>query len=349
MTDGIRQGERRKLDRLAIVLVTRACDVEQIDLATFARDRENRAMRIDLDHLPELQQEELQRAVAILREEFGKAIATATQPWKKNGKILKIILFGSYARDDWVDEPENGYQSDFDLLIVVSHPDLSDVANYWYVADDRILHDDAIGRQVNIIVHSLDEVNQALTRGEYFWVDIARDGIALYELPGSALAAPQPLTAADAYEMANRYFAETFPGIDRLLETADFQRANGASDLGWRKDAAFLLHQATERAYASVLLTKTLYFPRSHNIKFLRSLSEDHEHRLVEAWPRTDRRDRRRFELLKRAYVEARYSDQYEISVEDLNWLADGARRLRNAVEAVSREKLAQLRDAAGI
>ncbi|WP_240047611.1 nucleotidyltransferase domain-containing protein [Sphingomonas panacisoli] len=147
--------------------------MEQIDLATFARDRENRTMRTDLDHLPEKQQDELRRTVTILREEFDKAIATATQPWKKNGKILKIILFGSYARDDWVDEPENGYQSDFDLLIVVSHPDLTDIANYWYVADDRILHDDAIERQVNIIVHSLDEVNQSLTRGEYFWVDIA--------------------------------------------------------------------------------------------------------------------------------------------------------------------------------
>src|SRR6185312_16000370 len=99
-------------------------------------------------------QRELERVVQILMEEFDRATARATQPWKKNGKILKIILFGSYARKDWVDEPENGYQSDFDLLIVVSHPDLTDIANYWYVADDRILHDETIGRQVNIIVHS---------------------------------------------------------------------------------------------------------------------------------------------------------------------------------------------------
>ena len=62
-------------------------------------------MRVDLDHLPPVQQAELARVRDTLMTEFAQAIATATQPWKKNGKILKIILFGSYARNDWVDEP----------------------------------------------------------------------------------------------------------------------------------------------------------------------------------------------------------------------------------------------------
>src|SRR3546814_8107321 len=137
-------------------------------------------------------------------EEFAEAIAKATSPSRKNGKILKIILFGSYARDDWVDEPENGYQSDFDLLVVVNHEDLTDIAHYWYVAEDRILRDAEIKRPVNIIVHSLDEVNQSLRRGEYFWVDIARDGIILYDLPCHPLAMPAPLTAADALDMRSK-------------------------------------------------------------------------------------------------------------------------------------------------
>ena len=133
-------------------------------------------MRKDIDHLPAAQRGELDRVQGVLMDEFAEAIAKATSPSRKNGKILKVILFGSYARDDWVDEPENGYQSDFDLLVVVNHSDLTDIAHYWYVAEDRILRDAAIQRPVNIIVHALDEVNQSLKRGEYFWVDIARDG-----------------------------------------------------------------------------------------------------------------------------------------------------------------------------
>ena len=296
-------------------------------------------MRVDLDHLPDVQQAELARVRDTLMAEFAQAISTSTQPWKKNGKILKIILFGSYARDDWVDEPENGYQSDFDLLVIVSHEDLTDVAGYWYIAEDKILHDPAVQRPVNIIVHTLDEVNTALKRGEYFWVDIVRDGVALYELPQHALTAPKPLTPADAYEMARGYFDHWLGRIDSAIDGAEHYRRRGEA-----KDAVFTLHQATERAYICYLLARTLYFPRSHNIKFLRSLAEDQDSRLVEAWPRDSRSDRRRFELLKRAYVEARYSPSYEISSDDLDTLAASVRRLRDIVEALSIQRLNDLR-----
>jgi len=175
-------------------------------------------MRKDVDHLPLIQQNELERVRQTLMDEFAIAIARATQPWKKNGKIQKIVLFGSYARDDWVDEPENGYQSDYDILVIVSHKDLTDIAEYWYVAEDKIGRDAAVGHPANIIVHTLDEVNQGLTRGESFWVDIARDGIVLYELPGVELAPPKPLTAADAYEMADAYLADWMGKVDAALE-----------------------------------------------------------------------------------------------------------------------------------
>jgi predicted nucleotidyltransferase len=300
-------------------------------------------MRSSIDHLPQRQQDELARVVEILMEEFEKAIARSTQPWRRDGKIYKIILFGSYARNDWVDEPENGYQSDFDLLIVVSHRDLTEVADYWYVAEDRILRDPAIGRPVNIIVHSIDEVNQALKQGEYFWVDIVRDGIALYELPRHELARPMPASSQDALEMAEAYYADWIEKTVSALSGVQFFLAQGGL-----KDAAFLLHQATERAYICFLLVRTLYFPRSHNIKFLRSLAEDNDPRLIAAWPRATKLERRRFELLKRAYVEARYSANYEISRDDLDALTAGVRRLRDLVEQVSIERIEELRRAAG-
>ncbi|QCI80489.1 HEPN domain-containing protein [Hankyongella ginsenosidimutans] len=300
-------------------------------------------MRRDVDHLPARQRGELERVQRVLMDEFAEAIAKATSPSRRNGKILKIILFGSYAREDWVDDPVGGYRSDFDLLVVVTHDDLTDIAHYWYVAEDKILRDAEVGRQVNIIVHSLDEVNQSLKRGEYFWVDIARDGIVLYELPCHPLATPMPLTAADAYAMAKAYFDEWLPNLDRSIRTAELQLAEDSGNAGWRKDAAFTLHQATERAYICFLLVQTLYFPKSHNIKFLRSLAESNEPRLVTAWPRDQRIDRRRFQLLKRAYVEARYSTAYAINTDDLEAILACVRTLRGLVEEVSCAHLAQL------
>jgi predicted nucleotidyltransferase/HEPN domain-containing protein len=304
----------------------------------------NPLMRNDVDHLPEIQRAELERIQQLLMAEFEEAIANATTPSRKNGKILKIILFGSYAREDWVDDPKGGYQSDFDLLVVVNHEDLTDIAHYWYVAEDKMLRDADIGRPVNIIVHSLNEVNQSLRRGEYFWVDIARDGIMLYELPCHPLAAPMPLTAADAYTMAKEYFEEWLPKLDRSIRTVELQLAEGGNDPGWLKDAAFIVHQAVERAYICFLLVRKLYFPKSHNIKFLRSLAEDNEPRLIAAWPRDRRLDRRRFQLIKRAYVEARYSTAYTIEAEDLTATLASVRKLRDLVEHVSLDCLAHLR-----
>jgi predicted nucleotidyltransferase len=179
-------------------------------------------MHDDLSHLPAKQQDELQRTVRILMEEFEKAIALGNQAWKRGGKILKVILFGSYARSDWVDDPKSGYQSDFDLLVIVSHEKLTDISEYWYVAEDRILRDEAIERQVNIIVHDLDDVNQALKRGEYFWADIVRDGIVLYELPNHPLVTPVPLSKFDAVSTAERYFETLLGSLDQWLTMTKF-------------------------------------------------------------------------------------------------------------------------------
>lgn len=299
-------------------------------------------MKSDLDHLPEKQQDELARVRTILLDEFEAAKkqgAGGTSEWRKNGQVLKIILFGSYARNDWVDEPDNGYLSDFDLLIVVSHPKLTDIADYWWVAEDKILRDPTIGRTVNIIVHDLAEVNQSIERGEYFWTDIVRDGIILYEMPGYPLAAPRPLAGNEAWQAAQQHEQTWSTKVNEALAGASFYLKRGNV-----KDAAFLIHQAVERAYIRILLVHTFYFPRSHNIKFLRSLAEDVDQTLVQAWPRMTKLDRRRFETLKRAYVEARYSDQYDVSAEDLDWLMSAAERLEGLVRASAESRILQLR-----
>lgn len=306
-------------------------------------------MRSDLHHLPERQQRELERVRDTLLAGFEAAKnggGGGTQEWRRGGMVLKIILFGSYARGDWVNEPENGYLSDFDLLIVVNNAKMTNIADYWWNSEDQILRDPSIGRTVNIIVHDLKEVNDALKRGEYFWADIVRDGVSLYEIPGHPFATARPLTARDAWVQAEGYQERISRSVDVWLELARVSLGH-ADDIEWRRKAAFNLHQAVEAAYACFLLVHTFYFPRSHNIKFLRSLAEDVDTRLVEAWPREQRADRRRFELLKRAYVEARYSDQYDASAEDLEWLTARARILRDLVANLCQSRIAELKSKA--
>lgn len=61
-------------------------------------------MKQSLDHLPEGKRRELEFVVGVIREGFAKAVAHRKQPRFRVEKLLKIILFGSHARGDWVDD-----------------------------------------------------------------------------------------------------------------------------------------------------------------------------------------------------------------------------------------------------
>jgi uncharacterized protein len=306
-------------------------------------------MRTDLDHLPAAKQRELERVVQILFEEFEEARGLATQDWKKKGRILKIVLYGSYARGGWVDEPHTakGYQSDFDLLIIVNDDRLTDRVLYWVKAEERLNREMAITKTlrtpVNFIVHSLREVNDGLAHGRFFFMDVRRDGIAIYQIDDSELAEPKPKTPAQAVAMAKEYFEEWFPAAAGMLETARFSQTEGRL-----KDAAFLMHQATERLYHCVLLVCTFYTPHVHNLGFLRTQAERLDRRLTYVWPMDTRKERGMFEKLKDAYVKARYSKHYRISDDELAWLSACVEELGRVVQAVCQERIAMLERNAG-
>lgn len=300
-------------------------------------------MRTALDHLPETKRRELARVVEILFAEFEASIAGGTMPYKRQGRILKVVLFGSYSRGDWVDDPIGGYVSDFDLLVVVNDEKLTEILDYWAKAEDHLLREYSISRRlsapVNFVVHSLADVNKRLKLGRYFFNDIVRDGIALYEAPGHPFDHPKTLEPAEALKEAQGYFDEWFPSADRF-----FVNARDNVERGWSKEAAFLLHQTTERLYHCALLVLTLYSPKSHKLNFLRSQAEQLDARLIEAWPRGTKFEQRCFELLRRAYVDARYSPHYKITAEELTWLGEHLTALQALVKIVCEDRLGVLR-----
>jgi uncharacterized protein len=302
-------------------------------------------MKSSIDHMPPRKQRELARVVEILHEEFADAVGQGTADFKKRGRILKVILFGSYAKGGWVDEPftMKGYRSDFDLLIIVNNRKLCEFAEYWYKAADRLIRDPQIETPVSFIVYSRREVNAYLKNGQYFFSDIRKEGIVLYELDDEPLAEPVPLTSAEQLRVAAEHFQERFQNARRALETAGFQLSKAASDPTWRRDAAFAMHQSLEQAYSCVLLSLTNYAPPSHNLKFLRSLAEEQDRRLAEAFPRDQHRERAWFNTLNEAYVKARYSKHFEISEEALLWLAERTAILLQVVKVVCTEQIEKL------
>jgi hypothetical protein len=75
------------------------------DLAGRRLPRDKSQKRTSLDHLPGGKQRELAYVVEVLTEAFGTATTGREAEGVKHGQILTIVLFGSYARGDWVEEP----------------------------------------------------------------------------------------------------------------------------------------------------------------------------------------------------------------------------------------------------
>lgn len=301
-------------------------------------------MRTDLDHLPSHKQRELDLIVEMLFQGLRDATSNATGR-RKSGRILKIILFGSYARDDWVDAPldANKYKSDYDLLVIVNQKELTDRAAYWDETEQRIVtaynFEKTLRTPANFIVHSLQEVNDALAHGRLFFMNILSDGIILYESDDRPLKTPVPKTPEMALAAAEGYFTEY------MADAAEFFAGHqDAFARGHYRKAAFDLHQMVENLYQGLLLTFTFYTPYDHNILFLRDLAEELDRSLFEVWPRGSRRERALYQKLKDAYRKARYSRHYKISREDLAWLAEHAQVLGQRVHALCMARIEEMR-----
>ncbi|WP_176037253.1 nucleotidyltransferase and HEPN domain-containing protein [Brucella tritici] len=299
-------------------------------------------MKDRIDHLPHVKQRELQRVLEVIFEEFEDALKEGAAEFKKRGRIVKTILFGSYARGTQVDEPYTGkgYRSDFDLLIIVNNRKLADF-EFWRKTEDRLMRLRDVQTPVNFIVHSLREVNTRIKEGRYFFTDIRKEGIVLYELDPEPLAQPGILNPEDAYRIAKEYFGDRLPHASKFAKGAAFYCQEGDF-----KEAAFLLHQAIEQAYSTFLLVTTNYSPSSHNLKFLRRISEGQRNELAKAWPQDQQRYKAWFNIVNEAYVKARYSPHFDITEEALRWLLKQTNLLIAQIEKICSDYLEEMNDA---
>jgi predicted nucleotidyltransferase len=171
-----------------------------------------------------------------------------------NWGIFVRHFWGEYIRH------RQGYRSDFDLLIIVSDKRLTDRVKYWTKLDERLMREygvtGTLQTPVNFIVHTLQEVNDGLAHGRYFFMDVKAEGVAVYQSDDTELHTPKPKTPTQALNMAKEYFEDWLPSAE------SFMRGYGhAVDDGDLKKAAFDLHQACERLYHTVLLVCTFYTP----------------------------------------------------------------------------------------
>ena len=209
-------------------------------------------------------------------------------------KIAMIILFGSYARGDWVqDEYKEGhiiyvYQSDFDIMVVVKskHGGYFERSKIETSIQTRLrqrgLRSYLSFKQpsITLVVESLTDVNKHLEEKQYFFTDIKREGVVLYDSGEFTLAEAKDLSREERKEIAKRDYKQWFVGGSNFLKITKFSITEDMFN-----EAAFSLHQATESFYNAILLVFSGYKPKTHDILILGEKARGYNKELFGVFP----------------------------------------------------------------
>lgn len=279
-----------------------------------------------LQHLPTEKQKELKKIIKLICQHV---------------EVGMVILFGSYARGGWVEEYEEDgihfkYQSDFDLLVIVSETCKVHEQKKLYRSIFKDIHNSPIIRTpISILVHDINFINCHLKKAQYFFSDIKKEGITLYDSGKFKLEEPIELGNKQRYQLAKDDFDYYFEKAKKF--TLGFKLYLKSGD---NSEAAFLLHQVTERLYTCILLVFTRYKPNTHKLDDLRKLTNPFDKRLIKIFPLTTQEEIDRFTLLCEAYVEARYNKGYTITKDELKWLGKKVQELTKLTETLCQEKI---------
>jgi HEPN domain-containing protein len=169
----------------------------------------------------------------------------------------------------------------------------------------------------------------------YFFVDIKKEGVVLYDNGKHTLVEAEPLPPAEAQQYAREDFEHWYTSASEFLDQFDF-----AFEKAHYNTAAFLLHQVTERFLTAVILAFGQYKAKTHDLERLdRQVCNLHAD-FFTVFPRGNEQQKRHFELLKKAYIDARYKRDFVITREELEYLAARVRKLQELAKRICDEHI---------
>lgn len=286
-----------------------------------------------LSHLPENKQNELAEIVKVIREVADPA---------------KVILFGSHTSDKWVEDEyeERGatysYISDYDILVVIADGDKEKEHDIASKIENRTLK---YKNDVSPIVHSFNYVNKGLEIGQFFFRDIIKEGIVLFDSGRYTFSEPIHLSRQQEKELIVRNFDNWIKAGSSFLDGTKALFDNALlKGLDFRQ-VVFNLNQTAEKFYGGLLLVYTGYKPKTHKLKVYCKYSKhiDEELNYIFKHPIGDSEEYRLFDILNKAYLDARYQDDYYIDLQDLKKLIVKVEKLELSVIDLCNKRIAAL------
>jgi HEPN domain-containing protein len=176
-------------------------------------------------------------------------------------------------------------------------------------------------------------LNKELEKKQYFFTDIKKEGILLYDNGEFELTEARHMPWSEVRQIAQDYYDYWFERGEAFLAATHFFLQRNSS-----RDGAFQLHQATESFYTAILLVFTGDKRKEHDILELAKKARSHHHELFRIFPYATPEQVECFELLRRAYIEARYNKHYQISKEQLLYLIERVEKLQKMTQTICLE-----------
>ncbi len=256
-----------------------------------------------------------------------------------------IILYGSYARDNYVRrgirvEPDGVPTvkiSDYDILVLTSSINSKKAETVLDNVEDIFFAGKDFDRDtpVQFINDDIKNFNKFIEEGRYFYTQIKEEGIILYNSGKYKLARRRKLNFDEIKEQAQEYFDEKFESAERKFEIAKI-----TLDKEWYKDSIFNLHQACENYYYAIRLSFTLRNNKQHNLSKLSASVRKYSEDLKDVFPQDTPEEKRLFTLLKAAYVDARYNPHFLVTKEDIDMLIPKVELLRDITIRICKKRI---------
>ena len=125
--------------------------------------------------------------------------------------------------------------------------------------------------------------------------------------------------------MAQEYYNKKFTRGERFLYHARIDY-----DDKEYVECSFFLHQAAEYFIKTIPLVYSLYGYKEHDLHFLCERSKPFTTELANVFPCDCEEEKRLFELLRAAYIEARYNDKFVVTKADIDALLPKIELLRD-------------------
>jgi len=286
-------------------------------------------MKKSLAHLPEDKRYQLKAIVNRILEDLPQ-----TQ---------MIILYGSYARGNYVEYDQRVefgirtyYISDFDLLVATQGIKCSKATDILGRITNWHHKSHPAGAPLQILQEDIVPLNKYISDRRYFYTDIKKEGIMLYDSGRFKLARRRKLNFQEIKQQAQEYYDEKYHRAELFNRQALYMYRDKEYVM-----ASFNLHQAVENSFQSVELVHTLYNGKIHNLeRLLDSVKKYSLDGYSRIFPRQTEEDERLFRLLQAAYIEARYNPKFMVTKEDIDALTPIIEQLLELTRQLCEERI---------